>query len=416
MRPYFYHVKKLNIGCVADQAIPKWADFLVPDFPKEATEAIVLFSGDPRKNATQFPLTQRENLVDHDTLKRLTTPSSHVSTLIDFVPKGLPSRAINLSWPRWERLALSTTHRKRKGIRLNLVALGDVGSTLLIGLCLAGRDCIDEIGIYDRSPENQRRFVLETNQILAFGQSKQTPRVFAIEKEEVFDGDYFVFCASKSIPPLSQTSGDVRMVQLEGNRKILKEYAKMARLNDFQGEFCVVSDPVDPLCLSAYLDSNTNQDHLDYQGLRPEQIHGFGLGVMYARAAYLAESTIGDSAFLAHGRAYGPHGKGLVVANSILAYEEDKSIRLTEATLNANHLVREAGFKPYIAPALSSGALSILSMIRGNWHLSANFLGGVYFGAANQLLDDGVDFERLTLPAPLMERLKETHRGLEAIL
>lgn len=178
----------------------------------------------------------------------------------------------------------------------------------------------------------------------------------------------------------------------------------------------MVSDPVDPLCLAAYLDSNTKQDHLDYQGLRPEQIHGFGLGVMYARAAFLAESTIGDTEFLHHGRAYGPHGKGLVIANSILTYQEEKSLRLTQATLNANHLVREVGFKPYIAPALSSGALSILSMIRGNWHLSANFLGGVYFGAANQLLDAGVDFERLTIPAPLMERLKETHRGLEAIL
>lgn len=415
MRPYFYHLMDLKIGCIADQPITKWEEYLVPRFPNEATEAVIFFSGDPRKNAAQFPLIQRESLIDHDTLERLNTPSPQASSLIDFVPEGLPCRAINLSWPKWEHL-ISSPPRKRKGIRLNLVALGDVGSTLLIGLCLTGNDCIEEIGIYDRSPEKQKRFVLETNQILTFGQTKQTPRVRAIEKEEVFDGDYFVFCASKGIPPLSQTSGDVRMVQFEGNRKILKEYAQMARLNDFQGEFCVVSDPVDPLCLSAYLDSNTYHDHLDYQGLRPEQIHGFGLGVMYARAAYLAESTIGDSEFLTHGRAYGPHGKGLVIANSILGYEEDKSMMLTKATLHANHLVREVGFKPYIAPALSSGALSILSMIRGNWHLSANFLGGVYFGAANQLLDSGVEFERLTLPVPLMERLKETHHGLEAIL
>ncbi len=415
MRPYFYHLADKNIGCIADQPVPEWEEYLVPRFPKGTKEAIIFFSGDPRKNAVQFPLIQRETLVDHDTLERLNTPSPPASSLIDFVPEGLPSRAINLAWPKWERL-VSPSPRKRKKIRLNLVALGDVGSTLLIGLCLTGRDCIEEIGVYDRSPEKQRRFVLETNQILSFGQTKQTPRVRAIEKEEVFNGDYFVFCASKGIPPLSQTSGDVRMVQLEGNRKILKEYAQMARLQNFQGEFCVISDPVDPLCLSAYLDSNTNQNHLDFQGLRPEQIHGFGLGVMYARAAYLAESTVGDPDFLTHGRAYGPHGKGLVVANSITQYEEDKSLLLTEATLNANHLVRETGFKPYIAPALSSGALSILSMIRGDWHLSANFLGGVYFGAANQLLDSGVEFERLTLPSSLMERLKKTHRRLEAIL
>ncbi len=415
MRPYFYHLADKNIGCIADQPIPEWKEALVPRFPKHTKEAIVLFSGEPGKNAVQFPLSQKATLLDHDTLDRLKTASSPGSSLIDFVPEGIPIRAINLAWPKWERL-VSTLPRKRTGIHLNLVALGDVGSTLLIGLCLAGGDCIEEIGIYDRSPETQRRFVLETNQILSFGQTKQAPRVRAIEKEEVFDGDYFVFCASKGIPPLSQTSGDVRMVQLEGNRKILKEYAQMARLKDFQGEFCVVSDPVDPLCLSAYLDSNANQDGLDFQGLRPEQIHGFGLGVMYARAAYLAESTIQDPDFLIHGRAYGPHGKGLVVANSIDEYEESKSLLLTEATLNANHLVRETGFKPYIAPALSSGALSILSMIRGDWHLSANFLGGVYFGAANQLLDHGVEFERLPLSDSLMKRLKETHQGLEAIL
>ena len=414
MRPYFYHLDD-ETGCVADRPIPTLRDALVERFPKNVKDAIVFFTGDPLKNAASFPIIELRDLQDHDQLNRLKSWAERDSSLVDFVPEGLPVRAVNLTWPRWETL-LKKQNKKRTGLSLNLVALGDVGSTLLIGLCLLGGDCIDEIGIYDRTPEKQRRFVLETNQILAFGQRDQKPKVRAIEKDEVFDGDYFVFCASKGIPPVTQTSGDVRMVQLEGNRKILQEFAQMARMKNFQGEFCVVSDPVDPLCKAAYLDSNTTNDQLDFKGLRPEQIHGFGLGVMYARAAYLAESVIHQSDFLKNGRTYGPHGKGLVVANSICDYDETKSLALTEATITANHLVRETGFKPYIAPALSSGALSILNMIRGNWHLSANFLGGVYFGAANRLIDDGVAFERLNLPQPLMDRLTETHQSLEAIL
>mgnify|MGYP000061894736 CR=1 FL=1 len=414
MRPYFYHLND-QVGCVANRPIPELEALEVERFPKQANKAIVFFEGDPAKNVARFPIHELRDFQDHDHLNRLKAWTQWDSSLVDFVPEDLPVYAVNLAWPKWKSL-LAIKAKKRTGIRLNLVALGDVGSTLLIGLCLMGGDCIDEIGIYDRSPEKQRRFVLETNQILAFGKKEQKPKVRAIEKDEVFDGDYFVFCASKGIPPISQTSGDVRMVQLEGNRKILQEFAHMARMKDFQGEFCVVSDPVDPLCKAAYLDSNTANEKLDFQGLRPEQIHGFGLGVMYARAAYLAESVIQEPDFLKNGRAYGPHGKGLIVANSIHAYDEEKSLALTEATITANHLVRATGFKPYIAPALSSGALSILNMIRGNWHLSANFLGGVYFGAANRLMDEGVNFERLNLPQPLMDRLSETHQALEAIL
>ncbi len=47
-------------------------------------------------------------------------------------------------------------------------------------------------------------------------------------------------------------------------------------------------------------------------GLLPEQVQGFGLGVMDARAAYWARQ---EGIPFSHGRVYGPHGRGLVVAN-----------------------------------------------------------------------------------------------------
>ena len=58
---------------------------------------------------------------------------------------------------------------------------------------------------------------------------------------------------------------------------------RMARENHFQGLFCVVSDPVDPLCRAVLLESNKNEaGELDGQGLFPHQVRGFGLGVMNA--------------------------------------------------------------------------------------------------------------------------------------
>ena len=48
---------------------------------------------------------------------------------------------------------------------VNVLALGDVGSTVLLGLMLAGREVIDTIGIYDIDEKNIRRFEREMNQI-----------------------------------------------------------------------------------------------------------------------------------------------------------------------------------------------------------------------------------------------------------
>jgi len=73
------------------------------------------------------------------------------------------------------------------------------------------------------------------------------------------------------------------------------------------------------------------------------------------------------------------------------------------------------GFKPYVAPALSSGALSLLLCLRGQWHCSSAYLGGVFMGGRNRTTDGGIEFERLPLPGALRERLQETEEKLRAI-
>ena len=57
--------------------------------------------------------------------------------------------------------------------RVNIVALGDVGTTVLMGLRLLGGDCISSIGIWDLSEANMRRLEQEMNQICyPFGQAE----------------------------------------------------------------------------------------------------------------------------------------------------------------------------------------------------------------------------------------------------
>ena len=77
--------------------------------------------------------------------------------------------------------------------------------------------------------------------------------------------------------------------------------------------------------------------------------------------------------------------------------------------------MREMGFKPYVAPALSSGALSILLTLRGEWHCSSVYLGGVFMGVKSRLSGD-VAVEQLPLPEALYRRLQNTARDLSEIL
>ena len=136
---------------------------------------------------------------------------------------------------------------------------------------------------------------------------------------------------------------------------------------------------------------------------------------MNARAAYYAKRDARFAAFLGDGRTFGPHGEDLVVANSISHYDDALSRELTEKTVHANLEMRALGFKPYVAPALSSGALSLLLLLRGAWHCSSVYLDGVFMGCKNRLTPAGIAIEQLPLPAPLLQRIRETAEKLRAI-
>lgn len=329
-------------------------------------------------------------------------PSSVPEALLALINKG-KVKAVNVRIPGYSDLFTPLIENK---IRVNILALGDVGGMLAIGLRLLGGDVIDRIGIFDVRRDVCERWEQELNQICDPYPVSQLPSVEIVESDRLFDCDLFVFCASAGVPPIDTGIGDVRMYQYAANAKLIRKYASEARKANYRGWFAVVSDPVDLLCKAALEASNRDDDgQEDFKGLRPEQIQGYGLGVMAARAAYYAAKSPRYMHYLCEGRAFGPHGKGLVIAESIEHYDDELSKELTSLALNANLKIREAGFKPFVAPALSSGALSILAMLRGQWHYSSNYLGGVYLGARYRVTQNGLCVERGPLPDALYQRI-----------
>ncbi|MBO4235273.1 MAG: lactate dehydrogenase [Firmicutes bacterium] len=316
-------------------------------------------------------------------------------------------------------------------MRLNIMALGDVGQNALLGLKLLSGGLVDEIGIYDINENLVKRLEIEMGQIAyassgdadcadcddlgdadcadCDGETRTMPTVIAIGEDELLDCDVILFCATRGVPPIGE-GGDVRMAQLEANGELVRELGNRIKGENKNGEsvpelVLIMSDPVDQLC-NIMLESSE---------LQPERIRGLGLGVMNARARYFAERDSRFESYLRGGRVFGPHGKNLIVANGIENYDDEISRDLTELVVNANMRVRELGYKPYIAPAISSGALSIIEMLKGNWTYGSVYLenpfgaeGSSYFGMMSRLTENGWEVEELNLPYELLLRLKES--------
>ena len=382
----------------------------------ETGEVLWVFHRPPLSGRDTFPVTDPAQLTEREGVASLCAAPG---------PEGLPReltnairagrvRAVNLAHPRFEELTAPLTRPEK--VRVNLLALGDVGSTLLMGLRLMGGDVISSIGICDLREGVAQRWEFELNQIQLPGPYDALPPVEIVSPEQLFDGNVFLFCASRFVPDTAVKTGDVRMAQYRLNRELAALYARKARQARYRGLFCVVSDPVDPLCRAVLTESNrAPSGEMDYQGLFSHQVRGFGLGVMNARAAYYARKDPRFASFLTEGRSFGPHGEDLVIANSIRHYNDALSRRLTEQAVRANLRMRELGFKPYVAPALSSGALSLLLCLRGQWHCSSTYLDGVFMGARNRVLPTGTELERLPLPRQLQDRLQTTMDRLRAI-
>lgn len=322
--------------------------------------------------------------------------------------------AVNKRWKGWEKRMEHPGILMRRPAKIHLLALGDVGASCLLALSLLNDGDIDEIGIYDVDHKMAQRWALEINQCAWSFKPRELPKVRVLREEELFeDCDVFVFAASAGVPMPGLETGDVRQIQYAKNKIIVAEYAKKARLASFQGLFVVLSDPVEPLTTSAWLASNEDgYDGYDWLGLRPEQVEGYGLGVMHSRGISIADKIAGAEKYPTHGRAYGRHGEGLILADDPIHYDDAASQALTKAVVNLNMDIRTLGFKPYVAPAVSSGAMSLLSRLRGNRLFSAIFIDGCHYGCPNHLIHGLPVMEALPMDEALYTRIHNGHRSL----
>lgn len=312
-----------------------------------------------------------------------------------------------------EPIWLQSNAKERK--RIHLAGLGDVGRNVALGLTILGGEEVEHIGLYDLNEAQCKRMEIELSQVAPPPGGRRIPSVSALAWEDIFSCEVFLFCATKSVPALGSEGKDVRMAQYEANRKIVALYAREAARVGYRGLFVVVSDPVDLLCMEALLASGKETDG---KPLATDQIRGCGLGVMHARAAYYARKHPEFSLYLEEGRAFGPHGQELVIANSMdpKHYDDACSKKLTELTVGANMQVRALGFKPFLAPAMSSAVLSIVALIRGEWHYSAAYLNGLYFGSLNRQTPEGVEREQSLIPDLLFARLEKAFDSLKEIV
>ena len=317
----------------------------------------------------------------------------------------------NTAFSRWFRVLQSYRWSIGARMKVNLVGLGNVGGTTATALKLLGSD-LSEIGLYDTDFDKRLRYEAELNQVLPVNDDEPLPNIVLEDNRQLFRCDALLFTAAQFVPDVGAESGkDVRMMQYQANRELLRDYARQAREMDFLGLFAQISDPVDQLSRAVFLMSNQNErGEFDWNGLLPEQVRGFGLGVMHARAIFCArQEGVHDERICA----FGPHGKGLVIANAPNeGYADDVSRFLTQKAEEANLEIRKIGYKPYIAPGISSAAVSVLRALRGQWHDAAVPLGGAYFGCRARFGENGPEVLRAPLHEELVSRLEQSYDAL----
>lgn len=403
-----YFAKDEICFCPLGGTLPEGAERVAGPF----SPLVFLVRRDPLVSRGIFAVSEPGEIVEPEGVNLLAPPGDGtLEPEAEAIVREVGACALNTAFARCFDVLSSFLRPKRGGLRINVAGLGDVGGTLLTGLVLLDGP-VGTLGVFDFYRPLMERYRLELNQVLPTAEGRVMPRVVPVGEDAVLDCDALLFAASKGVPPVGSAVQDVRMVQYAANRELLRVYARRARDEGFRGMFCQISDPVDQLARYVFLESNRDETgRLDFKGLLPEQVRGFGLGVMEARARFAASERGMDFSM---GTVYGPHGKDLIAANDPGAgYDGVLSRQIGEAAATANLAVRELGFKPYIAPGLSSAAISVLAMLKGAEHAAAVPLDGAYFGCHSRLTRFGPRLKRMELHPELLERIRQVHKRLK---
>ncbi len=327
---------------------------------------------------------------------------------------------VNTAWTddavrRWLDTAIN--NRPNKG-RVGIIGLGNIGQNTLNAL-ITNSAYLAQHGVksplrtvnvfHDPHPEYRAR-VLEARHI----NNQARVKINTFEESEIDDfysnTDIVLFIVSKGIPPVEIVDPliDVRMLQFNSNLNELRRYINNAERAGFRGTFVVVSDPPEHLATAIHYEmAERLASGVATNGLiGNHQVVAEAGMINYARAEHtmagLDEQRAMDGAMLqdfrSHGYVFGPHGRGLLVANDVRPGRFDSNLSAVASvrTGNSNFEVRALGKLPFTAPGMDQ-ALAVGRMLDGKDLPISVGLYGVVSGLRARLHDLGA-FEIRAFP------------------
>jgi hypothetical protein len=272
---------------------------------------------------------------------------------------------------------------KRRASRVALAGLGRVGgiAATVLSCTPTALSGVRELLVYDVDGANQERWLHELGAVGQWRADRDLPRVRPTTIAQVFsECDVFLFAATTAVPPLG-SDVDVRFVQFEPNRALLRGFLEQARAANFTGLFLVVSDPVDWLAQAAFHDSNSDAlGRFVGAGLAPERVGGLGLGVMWGRALAAARREGWGELVARRGGAFGPHSNEVTVFDDLATPNAERSACLSWAAREGNLVIRHLGYLPFVGPGVSSVGLTLPALLAGRSVLASVLTDGIFFG------------------------------------
>lgn len=190
---YYDHRGRLAASPLPDLPLPK-AEAGVP--------ALFLTAEDPARGPAVWRPTAPHHLTMPASaawLDRTAGEGIELPQTVRTALEGGALTAVNIRHPRWEE-ALERLEPRAGKKRVHLLAVGDVGGTLLTALKLLGGDCVSSVGICDLNEKAVERWTAEMGQIAWPWDYGALPEVETVTPDRLFDCDVFLFAATKAIP------------------------------------------------------------------------------------------------------------------------------------------------------------------------------------------------------------------------
>ena len=163
-----------------------------PVTPHAGEPIYYLVEGDPILGRGSFKVNAPGQLLAPHSLEVLDEsrlPTLELDEALSAALEAGQLTAVNTGRMGWESILTAAPNTGKK--RVHILAIGDVGSTLLTGLKLLGGDVISTIGICDLSDQITARWEFEMGQINLPWDYNAFPDVEVVKPENLFDCDVF---------------------------------------------------------------------------------------------------------------------------------------------------------------------------------------------------------------------------------